>query len=208
MAQFVKSRAMPVDRLMEIVGPWHRDIVMPRAVISGRATDAKIGARRGNQFLGVRQDQAIRDGRRWETDMFGQVVTLVDREHREMLEERNPATGCGAFGIRSATFAAGHKAAGVDDTDTAFAATHRAPQGRSLPERQEGMAREASGDDGMPEGKHIDATVSTGTDSICAACRCPALAVSPGLNPWDAPSLEISDDPVGDLLVKIDPLRV
>ena len=34
-------------------------------------------------------------------------------------------------GIRSATFAAGHKAAGIDDTDTAFAATHRAPQGRS-----------------------------------------------------------------------------
>ena len=139
MAQLVKSRAMPVDRLMEIVGPRHGDIVMPRAVISGRATDAKIGARRGDQFLGVRQDQAIRDGRRWETDMFGQVVTLVDREHREMLEERNPAAGCGAFGIRSATFAAGHKAAGVDDTDTAFAATHRAPQGRSLPERQERM---------------------------------------------------------------------
>ena len=53
MAQFVKSRAMPVDRLMEIVGPRHGDIVMRRTVKGGRATDAKIGARRGNQFLGV-----------------------------------------------------------------------------------------------------------------------------------------------------------
>lgn len=139
MAQFVKSRAMPVDRLMEIVGPRHRDIVMRRAVKSGRATDAEVGARSSDQLLGVWQDQAIRDGRRWEADMFGQAGTLVDREHREMLEERNPATGCGAVGIRSAAFAAGHKAAGVDDTDTAFAATHRAAQGRSLPERQERM---------------------------------------------------------------------
>ena len=69
------------------------------------------------------------------------------------------------------------------------------------------MAREASGDDGMPEGEHIDATVSTGTDSIVRHADA-GFGRSPGLNPWDAPSLEISDDPVGDLLVKIDPLRV
>ena len=59
----------------------------------------------------------------------------------------------------------------------------------------------------MPEGKHIDATVSTGTDSIVRHADA-GTGRSPGLNPWDAPSLEISDDPVGDLLVKIGSLRV
>ena len=109
--------------------------------------------------------------------------------------------------IRAATFAARHKAAGVDDTDTAFAATHRAAQGCGLPERQERMARPPSGDDGMPEGKHIDATVSTGTDGIVRHADA-GFGRSPGLNPWDASSFEISDDPVCDLLVKIDPLKV
>ena len=59
----------------------------------------------------------------------------------------------------------------------------------------------------MPEGKYIDATVSTGTDSIVGHADT-GIGRSPRLNPWDASSFEISDDPVCDLLVKIDPLRV
>ena len=55
--------------------------------------------------------------------------------------------------------------------------------------------------------KYIDAAVSAGTDGIVRHADA-GIGRSPRLNPWDAPSLEISDDPVCDLLVKIDPLRV
>src|SRR3546814_16596103 len=118
-----------------------------------------------------------------------------------MLEERNPAAGCSSLCIRAATFAAGHKAAGVDDTDTAFAATHRAPQCRSLPERQEGMAREASGHDRMPEGKHIDAAVPARTDGIVGHADA-GIGRSPRLHQWEAASFAVRNDPVSDFLVE------
>ena len=64
MTEFVKSRAMPVDRLE--IGLWRRNLheVADGAVKGSRSADAEFCTGGGDQRLGLRLDQAPRRRRR------------------------------------------------------------------------------------------------------------------------------------------------
>ncbi len=111
---FVERRTVPIDWLE--IGLWRRHLheVERGAVISLRAADPEIDARRPDQRLDPRLDQTWRRRRRDGRDLVGKAVALIGIEDGKAFEERDRAR-C-FTGLGSATpFVVGGEAIGVDD---------------------------------------------------------------------------------------------
>ena len=88
--ELVERRPVPVDRLEIGVGPRHLHVILRRAVEGAVAADAEIGAGRGDQRLGLGEDQTLgHRRRRGRPDLAGKVLALIGVEHGESLEERD-----------------------------------------------------------------------------------------------------------------------
>src|SRR5258706_10286917 len=87
MANLVQRGPVPIDWLEIRVGPRDLHIIVGRTVEGAIATDAEIGAGRGDQRFGLRQDQTVRHrhGRGYET--LGKALALIAVEDREAFEE-------------------------------------------------------------------------------------------------------------------------
>src|SRR3546814_1317931 len=70
---------------------------------------------------------------------------------------------------------------------------------------QEGVGREAAGDDRIPERENIDSAVSAIADGIVRhANRCRGGAQ--GLNPGNPSLFQLGDDSLGNLLIEVRPI--
>ena len=206
MAKLVKGRPVPVDRLVEIVGPRNSDEVMAGTVIGGNPSDPEIGTGRGDHAFGCRQDQSFGDRLGQGMEALRQPVALVDREDSELLEEGKAAprrTAVSAPIGPERLLALAHAAA-VDDANAMFAAPDRAAERRGLAEGQEPMALEPSCNDSMPERENIDAAISPVAGRVE---REPDSSASrpPRLHPWKPSGFQFRYDPGGDLLIKRSP---
>jgi len=71
---------MPIDRLEIGVGPRHLHVILRRAVEGAVAADVEIGAGRGNQRLGLGEDQTLGYRRRGSDQFAGKVLALIGVE--------------------------------------------------------------------------------------------------------------------------------
>lgn len=125
---------MPVDRLEIGVRPGHLHVILRGAVEGPVAADAKIGAGRGDQRLGLGEDQTLGHRRRGSDKFARQVLALIGVEHGESLEERNRA-GFVAVALRPLAFLAGDEAVGIDDCGAVLAFAHVAAKAQGLAKR-------------------------------------------------------------------------
>src|ERR1700722_522895 len=156
MTELVERGPVPVDRLEIGVRPGHLHVIVRGAVEGTVAADAKISAGRGDQRLGVREDQTFGHGRRDGDQFAGKVFALIGVEHDESLEKWN-RTGFVAIALRPLEFLIWDEAVGIDDGGAVFAFADVAANAQGLAKRQPALAGEPSLDDGTPENEDIDA---------------------------------------------------
>ena len=90
MTELVECRPVPIDRLEIGVRPGHLHVILRGAVEGPVAADAEIGAGRGDQRLGLGQDQTLGHRRRGgRPDLAGKALALIGVEHGKSLEERD-----------------------------------------------------------------------------------------------------------------------
>src|SRR5580693_1680119 len=147
--ELMEDRSMPVDRLEIGVGPRHLNVVVGGAVEGEIATHAEVGAGRGDQRLGLGQDQPVGHGLRG-GDQSGEVLTLISVEDRESFEERDRA-GLVAVALRPLAFVIGNEAICIDDGGAALAFADIPAEAERLAESEPALAGEAALDDGAPE---------------------------------------------------------
>ena len=193
---------MPVDRLEEGLRRGHADVVAGHIVVGLVAADADVGARRADQLLDLRQDQAGVDRGRRRGDAVGQSLALLDVEDGEALEERDcprflaPLMGAVAHVVRD-------EAVGIDDGGPALALADVAAERQGLLEGQPALGGEALLDDGVPQDEDVDAAVGpAGGGVLRHSERCAHARRAPRLHPGQAAGLQLGDDLVGDLLVE------
>src|SRR5882672_10719370 len=119
-AKLMQSRPVPVDWLKIGVRPRHLDEIMERAIEGAIAADAEVGAGRGNQRLGPRQNQTLGHRRRRADQPLGKILALIGVEDRESLEERD-RTWLVAVALRPLMFVIGDKTIRIDDGGAALA---------------------------------------------------------------------------------------
>src|SRR3546814_12404376 len=128
------------------------------------------------------------------------------RSDRKEFEERNAAGRCARLDLGPVLLLTGGEASRVDNTDSALAAADRTAKRDRLTKGQEGVGREAAGDDRIPERENIDSAVSAIADGIVRhANRCRGGA--PGLNPGNPSLFQLGDDSLGNLLYEVRPER-
>src|ERR1700682_4860014 len=159
MAHLVQRSPVPIDWLEIRVGPRDLHIIVGRTVEGAIAADAEIGAGRGDQRFGFRQDQTVwhRRGRGYET--LGKVLALIGIEDREAFEERD-RTGFIPIAFRTLAFVIRNEAVGIDNRRAVLAFADVAANAQGLAEGEPTLADEALRDDGVPEDKYIHAGVS------------------------------------------------
>src|SRR3546814_9336917 len=86
MRQFVKSRIVKVVGVGKGGARRHRDIIAFAAVIGLAAADAKIGAGRRDQRLGMWDDFGFGARRRIGREAFAQALALRSEEHTSELQ--------------------------------------------------------------------------------------------------------------------------
>ena len=153
--QFVQSRPVPVDRLEIGLRRRHLAVVGRRGVEGAIAADAKVDARRPDQRLDLRFDDAGR--RRWgrDGDILRQAVALRGVEHGEALEERD--RGGVLAGLAGAAFLVLRcETVGIDDGGAVFAPADVAAKRQGLAEGEPALTGKAVLDDRTPEDQHID----------------------------------------------------
>jgi hypothetical protein len=87
MPQLVERCAKPIDRLLEMFGPGHANIVILRGVIGLPAADPYVRPRRLDQRLCNGKSQRLIPCRDGGHGLFAQSITLVDVENGEALQE-------------------------------------------------------------------------------------------------------------------------
>src|SRR3546814_2223979 len=97
-----------------------------------RSADAKIGAGRRDQRLGMWDDFGFGARRRIGREAFAQALALGDVEHCEPFQEGNGA-GIVARLHRARLLGVGNDAVGLDDVGAALALLHLAARLQSLP---------------------------------------------------------------------------
>jgi hypothetical protein len=206
MTEFVERGPMPVDRLEIGVGPGHLHIILRGAIEGAVTAEAEIGAGRGDQRLGLGQDQALGYRRRGRNQFAGKVLALIGAEHGETLEERN-RTGFVTIALRPLAFLVGDEAIGIDDGGAAFALAHVAAKAQGLAKREPALAGEPSLDDGPPKNEDIDAGVATPRGRVLRhGERRFGRRRPPRLDPRHAAGFQLGDDLVGDFGIEARPV--
>src|SRR5665213_3457135 len=158
-AHLVQRRPVPVDGFEIGLRRWDLHEIMPRIVERPVSTDAEVHARRPDQRLGLRQDEAGFDRRRDRLDLLGQALALRHVENGEALEERDRlrfvAGLCGP-----AALVLRREAVGVNDGRAALALADMAAEAERLAEGQPTLARKTVLNDGAPQNEHVNAGVA------------------------------------------------
>jgi len=89
MTELVQGRPVPVDGLVIGLGPRNLNEIMDGAVEGAIAADAEVGAGRGDQCHGVRQDEPVGNRCGSARQFARQVFALVGVEHRESFQKRD-----------------------------------------------------------------------------------------------------------------------
>src|SRR5215469_13460289 len=89
MTELVQGRPVPVDGLVIGLGPRNLYEIIVRAIEGAIAADAEVGAGRGDQCLGVRQDEPVGNRCGSARQFARQVFALVGVEHRESFQKRD-----------------------------------------------------------------------------------------------------------------------
>src|SRR6516225_4884147 len=89
MTELVQGRPVPFDGLVIGLGPRNLNEIMDGAVEGAIAADAEVGAGRGDQCLGVRQDEPVGNRCGSARQFARQVFALVGVEHRESFQKRD-----------------------------------------------------------------------------------------------------------------------
>ena len=206
MAELVQSRAMPVDRLEIGIGPRDLHKIVRGTVEGTVATDAEIRARCRDQGLGLRQDHALRHGRRRGRELRRQFLALVGVEHREALQEGN-GSRLVPVALGPPALLIGDEAVGIDDSRAGLALTDMAAEPKRLAKREPALARKAALYDCTPQDQHIDPGVAAAGRGILRHGEgCPRGRRAPGLDPGHAACLQLGDDLVGDFLIEARPV--
>ena len=200
------GRAMPVHRLEIGLRGWHLDDIADDRMERAVAADADVGATGADQRLGLWQDQAL--GNRWGRgcDRVGQALALIGVEHGEALGEWDGgrlvavAVGAVALGL-------GDEAVGIDHRGAPLALADIASQRERLAEGEPGLAGVAALNDRAPEDQHVDPRIApAGRGVLRQSDGHPGARGAPGLDPGQAPSLQLGDDLVGDFGIEARPV--
>ena len=206
MTELMQGRPVPVDRLEISVGPRHLNVVLGRTVEGAIATHAEVGAGRGDQRLGLGQDQPLGHGRRDGDQPVGKVLALIGVEHRESFEERDRA-GLVTVALRPLALVIRDEAVGIDHGGAMLAFPDVGTKAQGLAKGEPALAGKAALDDGAPEDQHIHAGVAPlGRRILRHGERCFRRGGPPGLNPGHAAGLQLSDDLVGDFGIEARPV--
>jgi hypothetical protein len=205
MAQLMEGRAVPVDRVGERLGARDLDVVARRHVEGLAADDADIGTGGADQGIGLWQDQRAVDGRDRRTQVLGQAFALVGRKDRVALQERDrsgrPVFLAGPFALLLRRVAMG-----IDHGHAALALADISAKLQRLAEGEEAVGGEAAFDHRAPQDQDVDPAVARAGAGIDRQVEGGGGRI-PRLHPGHAPLLELGDDPVGDVLIEVGPLR-
>ena len=205
MPEFVQGRAVPVDRLEIGLRGRHLHIVVRRHIEGAIAADTEIDARRFDQSLDARLDEARRWRRSDGGDVVRQAVALRGVEDGEALEERNRG-GVLTSLAGSALLVLRREAIGIDDGRAVLAFADIAAQRQRLTEGEPALAREAALDHRAPEDEHVDAGIVPSGRSVAGhGERRLGCGRPPWLDPGSTTRLKLGDDLVGDVVIEARP---
>jgi hypothetical protein len=115
------------------------------------AAGAEVCAGRGDQRLGVRQDEPLGNRCGSARQFARQVFALIGVEHRKSFEERD-RVGLVSVALRALAFLIGHKTVAVDDRRAMLALADIAAEAERLAEGEPILGAEAALDHRAPRG--------------------------------------------------------
>ncbi|MFK4539814.1 hypothetical protein ABIA00_007997 [Bradyrhizobium ottawaense] len=197
---------MPIDRFEIGLGWRHLHIIFRRHIKGTVAADAEVDAGRLDQVFDLRLDRAWRRRRRRGCDLCRQAIALITVEDREALEKRN--------GLRFLTVLAGaalflgrHKPIGVDHGGAALALADVTTERQRLAECEPALACKSVFGGRTPENQNVYAAILTaGRGAFRQGQRRLRRRGAPRLHPRYSASLQLEDDLVGDVVIKVCPV--
>jgi hypothetical protein len=204
MTELMTNCPVKIDRLKELRGRRHPDVIGAGDIEGAVAADADIGPGRCYQRLGLRQDQVFGQRFRHGREVSGKILALVGIKDREAFEERDRVGLVADLGSARA-LAVGNEAVSVDDRGAAFALAHMRAEFQRLAEGEPVLAGKAALGAGHPQDQDIDAAVGPAGRGIFRQAERRGGAdrrSRPRLNPGHPALFKIADDLVGDLLVE------
>src|SRR5215472_1822424 len=206
--EFVKRRAVPVDRFE--IRLWRRDlhIVLRGDVERAAASDADVDPSGLDQGLDSWLDKAGLWRRASDGNLLRHALALRHVEDGEALQK------CHGLGL----FVCFHcpillilwdEAIGVYYGCSVLTPEDIAAKVERLAKGEPALSREATLAHGAPQDQHIDPRIGApGSRILRQTERRLCCCGGPRLDPWHSAGFELSDDLVGDFIVKSGPVRV
>jgi hypothetical protein len=154
-AELMHGGPVPVDGLEIGLRPRDLNEIMDGAVEGAIAANAEVGAGRGDQCFGVRQDESFGNRCRSARQFRREMLALVGVEHGEVLEERNRVRLV-TVALRPLPFLIGHEAIRIHDGGTMLALANVPAETERLAKRKPILGAEAVLDYSAPKDQHIN----------------------------------------------------